>query len=223
MKNKSLIIGTSIAAVALCSLVGWIWLSIPKVEYGSPASVYVHLLQYFPTCTVEVKFEQSDNLHDVFGQSEDQLSDQALEIVVSAVKEKFEKIPCSRYGRPYSYETNPLNVSITFFLKKFPKNTDRFDARVYVQRSISFSFLMYKKESGKPLGTDSEEARDYKKPGDYGLVITNIYPFPDGMQDATELKKMFALYAAGIAQRMRPNYDEAVEAEARLFRRLHPK
>jgi hypothetical protein len=222
MRAKIFTIGLGIAA--LCALIGWRVLTWPYApQNGSPSEIYVRLLQNFQTYTVDVKVKGKDSPHQIFGKDEGQLSDEALDIVSSIVKGRFENIRYSRYGSPYSYEKNPLNVSITFFLNRSLKDPLWFDVRASVRRSSFFSYYMHGKETGRVLGSDDDEAREYMLPGAYATIMPSPYPFPDGIKNESELKSAFEFYAAEITQRMAPNYEDAVNAEENLLKRVHLK
>lgn len=218
LKTKIVVLTAVMSATVLSGLCFWILLTMPKPDLGSPAAASSRLLQYFQTCTVEVEFEGSAAGHAVFGKSQDALSDQALDIVAASVRRKFEEIHCSRHGKPYTYETNPLNVSIIFYLRPDPSDPQKIKINTSIDRASLFHVLMWKKETNdKPLEGGNIRPQDMLKRFDSQLMVVDKTPHFSGVKNESELNEELNFYATEITQSMRPHADEAAKSEANLL------
>lgn len=99
------------------------------------------LLKHFRTFTVEASYVRTTP-ENVLGYDANALSDLILKELSERAKKRFgDRISSSRYSRPYSFQTNPLNLGITFTVMRSKYDPSAFHIGASFERSHLFSLL----------------------------------------------------------------------------------
>lgn len=207
----------AILLVAFLGIATWANKKFP-VFVDSTDHAYIDLLQDFQTYTVEVEFEGAVTDDKVFGKTKDEWAEKSLVIVSESIRKNFPDVKVSRFGKPHSYSTNPLNVSITFFLSIKPVDANRVKVNAAVARAYFFHAL----KSAK--GNDSIEkissSRTFQKMTsqfENQTMRLGDTPFPRGASNEEEVKNLIKFYSEIIARSSNPNFESAADAEKKML------
>lgn len=196
-------------------------LMFPASAGGLPE--YKFALKTFRPFTVEVSFEQ-DALDSVLGYDENELSDVVLKEISSRAEKSFGKaVSFSRYGKPYSFQTNPLNLAITFNIIKYTYDPKKFNILVTFERTRFFSLLETSnysaKQKEKYLELLNSSTQDFVKP----TYSTYLSQGPKGhathFTSEGELFTRIGFLSDIIVADMKPDDEIAAKAEEDLKKR----
>lgn len=197
-------------------------LSFPMYSSWPASGIY---LSNFRTFTVQVETEKGLPLRDIVGHDADELSDLVLKKLSARVNEKWksEKILSSRFGAPYSFKTNPMNVAIVFYFVRDDKNPKVIRLQeVGLRRSLFFKFYRSNHPQDREAYTKMgrERAESLIEQHTSISLISNVQR--SYIANWEDVDFVFDAYAKAIVEKMEPNMPDATKAEEYVGRILRP-
>ena len=224
LKKKSFEIKTAPLILIVYGFVIAAYWFLPVLIWGisyevSPRVSYKILSKDFATFTVEVVYKDLA-LKNKFRENEDTLSDYALKKVSAAVESKFgNNIHFSRFGKPYSFKSNPLNLAITFQIDQCPSNTRPLCMVTLFERTEYLFIYNYPDDSFM-----QRVHQEWVWRGIEQSASPTRFHEPEiagrgkaaGFENLNEFKKQIDFLSSAIIEDMEPNEEDAAEAEEKL-------
>lgn len=222
-----------VEAVFICTLVLVTVFAFWRMDYefqkshgGGHYELDPNLLAKFQTFTVEI-----ENIHpllDRYPEYSSAISCEGIDLARFALDDLSEKardefgpkILSSKYGQPYSYKTNPLNLSIKFSISQY-RGSKTFMVSVNIERSKFFRKFYYARNDPAKLANPELLIRQISGPFERG--VTGYLPSSGiGVTDFVDckgLQKKIKSLSTRLVELMNPEAELAAELENKLYKK----